>query len=77
MKKKELNNLRTKGVEELQKLLNEKMSDAIQSKVKMKVSKEKNLKHVKMLRRDISQISTLLEQKKFESSVVEEKEDKS
>jgi ribosomal protein L29 len=65
MKLKELNSLRNKEIQELQKLLSEKKIEALQAKAGIKVSKEKNLKHVKMLKRDISQIFTILSEKKF------------
>lgn len=60
MKSKELNSLRNKDTQELKKLLDKKIMEAFQVKVNIKVSKDKNLKHVKMLKRDISQIATIL-----------------
>ncbi len=65
MKIKELNNLRTKEINELEKLLNKKIAEVMQVKVRIKVSKEKNLKHVKMLKQDVSQILTILMEKKL------------
>ena len=75
MKSKELNDLRTKDVKELQKLLNKKVADAVQAKVKTKVSKEKNLKNVKMLKRDISQILTIMNEKRLIQEEIENKKE--
>lgn len=65
MKIKELKTLREKSIQELRKLLDKKILEIMQVKTKIKVSKEKNLKHVKMLKRDISQINTILREKEL------------
>ena len=65
MKRKDLNSLRTKNIQELEKFLNEKRTEIMKVRVRTKVSKEKNLKHVKMLKRDISQVYTILTEKRL------------
>lgn len=63
MKKKELKNFRAKEVKELEKSIKEKDVELIEMKASMSVAKAKNLKKVKMLRREISQIATVLREK--------------
>jgi ribosomal protein L29 len=75
MKSKELNDLRTKDIKELQKLLDKKVAGAVQAKIKTKVSKEKNLKNVKMLKRDISQILTIMSEKRLVQEGIEKKKE--
>ena len=65
MKSKDLNSLRTKNIQELEKFLDEKRTEIMKVRVRTKVSKEKNLKHVKMLKRDISQVFTILTEKRL------------
>lgn len=65
MKLKELNSLRAKDLKEINALINKKVSEIRQAEVKNKVSKEKNLKRIKMLRRDVSQIKTILREKEM------------
>ena len=75
MKSKEVKNLRTKSKDGLKKILDKKMSDLMQVKVKLKVAKEKNLKRVKMLRCEISQVKTIIREKELiEQSSEAEKE---
>lgn len=73
MKLKEINDLRGKGEKDIRKLLEEKRSEIAKTEVKRKVSKEKNLKRVKMLKRDVSRILTILAEKKFVTEAVNEK----
>ncbi len=68
MKSNELKSLRAKDIKELEKALKEKNLKLIETRAGRKVSKNKNLKQVKILRRDISQIATILTEK----SLVEE-----
>lgn len=65
MKLKEIKNLRSKEIKELEKLVNEKVAEIMKLKVRAKVSKEKNLKHVKMLRREVAQLLTIISEKKL------------
>jgi ribosomal protein L29 len=74
MKKKEINNLRSKKVKELIKMLNKKRTEAMQIKAKLKVSKEKDLKKVKNLRRDIAQIKTVIREKELIGEEVKQEE---
>ena len=65
MKKKQLKSIRAKEEKELKKILDDKRKSASELYAKMKVGQEKNLKKVKMLRRDISQILTILREKEI------------
>lgn len=76
MKIKELNSLRTKETDELEKLLAGKKAEVMKVQVKVKVSKDKNLKHVKSLKRDISQLSTILAEKRLVEQDIETKDNK-
>lgn len=76
MKIKELNSLRTKDTDELEKLLSGKKAEVMKVQVKVKVSKDKNLKHVKSLKRDISQLSTILAEKRLVEQDIETKDNK-
>lgn len=71
MKKKELGSLRSKSEAELNKLISEKEKDFLRLSAEIKAGKEKNLKSVKNIRRDISQLKTVLRElalSKIESS---------
>jgi len=65
MKKKELKSIRAKEEKEIEKILDDKRKSASELYAKIKVGQEKNLKKVKMLRRDISQILTILKEKEI------------
>ncbi len=65
MKKKELTNLLTKDVEYLTELIAKKRIEFTKTKAEMKVSKEKNLKKTKNLRRDLAQLLTILKEKEI------------
>jgi ribosomal protein L29 len=65
MKKKELKSIRAKEEKEIKKILDDKRKSAVELYAKMKVGQEKNLRKVKMLRRDISQILTILREKEI------------
>ena len=65
MKKKQLKSIRAKEEKEIKKILDDKRKSASELYAKMKVGQEKNLRKVKMLRRDISQILTILREKEI------------
>ena len=80
MKKKELTNLLTKDVEYLTDLVAKKRIEFTKIKAEMKVSKEKNLKKTKNLRRDLAQVLTILKEKEIfqkEKSNTEKEDTKS
>lgn len=72
MKKKDLNTLKEKEIEVLRKLLTEKIAEAKKTTSEMYSGNEKNLKKVKMIRREIAQISTAIREKE----IVKEEEGK-
>lgn len=76
MKPKELNSLRTKTGEELQEMVDKKQTEILQQKMKMGVSKGKNLKQVKILKKEVSQILTLINEKKFTQEEIDDKKEK-
>lgn len=65
MKKKQLKSIRTKEEKEIKKILDDKRKSASEFYAKMKVGQEKNSRKVKMLKRDISQILTILKEKEI------------
>lgn len=65
MKTKELRDLRTKDLKEIEKLVITKKLELIRGKAEGKVGKEKNLKKAKNLRRDISQLLTVIREKEI------------
>jgi ribosomal protein L29 len=65
MKRKALNELKTKTLPELKKIVQEKNISSIKAKAEMKAGKEKNLKRSKFLRRDVAQILTIISEKSF------------
>ena len=74
MKKDELNSLKKKNKEELNKLLEEKQVELLKVRAEMKVGKEKNLKKVKLLRKYVAQVKTVLRLQEIVSGVqLEEK----
>jgi len=72
MKKKELNELRGSDLKVLTKLVSDKRRDLVKTKVDMSVSKEKNLKKVKLLRHDVAQLLTLIKETKLIEGGTEE-----
>ncbi|OGM28080.1 50S ribosomal protein L29 [Candidatus Woesebacteria bacterium RIFCSPLOWO2_01_FULL_39_61] len=60
MKKKEKTELRKKTQEELVQSLGDKKLELQKAMTNMKAGKEKNLKKVKLIRREIAQISTII-----------------
>ena len=77
MKKKELKDLKVKGLKELGKLVSQKKLELSESYAKIKAGQEKNLKKAKNLRRDVAQTLTIIREKELleqESEGVEEQE---
>lgn len=71
MKRKDLLDLKTKEVKDLNKILGEKKAELEKVMVNVPAGKEKNLKKANNLRRDISQILTIIREKE-----IREKEEK-
>jgi len=65
MKKKEMNEVKAKDIKEMEKIISEKKIDIIKTRAQVVTSKEKNLKKIKMAKRDISQISTIIREKQI------------
>lgn len=65
MKRKDLVDLKTKEVKDLNKILADKKTELEKVLVNVSAGKEKNLKSAKNLRRDISQILTIVQEKKI------------
>ena len=65
MKKAELTKLRAKGVDVLKKMAADRRIELTKVKADTKAAREKNLKKVKNLRRDIAQILTLVREKEL------------
>jgi ribosomal protein L29 len=65
MKLKAVQELRTKEIEKLRKEAVEKELEFFKFNAEIKVSKEKNLKKGKNLRRDLSQILTIIREKEL------------
>lgn len=76
MKKRDLNDLRKKSIEELVKKVESLKSEMLETKAKVKAGKEKNLKKAKNLKVDISQIQTIIRQKQIteKNDIKKEKE---
>ena len=68
MRKKELASFREKDTEKLHKEAEGKKFEIIKTLSEAKASKEKNLKKVKFLRRDLAQILTLIREKEIQES---------
>ena len=80
MKKKDIESLRTKGKDELLKIVAERRLEADKAKAEVKAGTQKNIKKVTNLRREIAVILTILTEKslmekteKQEETVKEEK----
>jgi len=65
MKKSELNLLRQKDLKELRGLVEEKKKEAVKLFAKIKSGKEKNVKSLKILRKDIARILTIIREKEI------------
>jgi len=65
MKKKDLNNLKSKDQSEINKKIEELEKDAINKKIELKMGKLKNFHKVKSIRKSIAQLKTMLVIKKL------------
>jgi len=65
MKKKDIETLRGKEVAEIKKALAGKRADLIKAQVEMYGGKEKNLKKVKNLRREVAQMLTIIKEREI------------
>ena len=65
MKINELTKLRTKEVTELEKLVEDKKQKVVEVVAKRTVGKENNLKVARNIRKDISQLLTIISEKKL------------
>lgn len=65
MRKKSLEDLKSKDLTELVKEAQAKKLEIAKADVEMRAGKEKNLKKVKNLRRDLAQILTFIREKEF------------
>lgn len=65
MKIRELQNIRTKGIDDLKKDLKEKKLTLIKVRSEIKIGREKNLKKAKNLGKDIAQVSTIIKEKEI------------
>ncbi len=63
MAKQNLADLRKKEVAELAKIITEKRKEAIEQKIELGMGKEKNVRKVKNLRREIAQLITISKEK--------------
>ena len=63
MKIKELKDLRTKEIKDLNALVAKKKVEVIKNAVKISGAKEKNLKLLKMAKKEIAQILTIIKEK--------------
>lgn len=74
MKTKEFGNLKIKEIKELKALIFKKKLELIKIQVKMHSGKEKNLKKIWALKKEVSQILTLIKEKEFiENNKIQEK----
>ncbi|KKU03755.1 MAG: 50S ribosomal protein L29 [Candidatus Woesebacteria bacterium GW2011_GWC2_47_16] len=73
MKRKDLVDLKTKEIKDLNKILADKKAELEKVMVNIRAQKEKNLKKASHLRRDVSQVLTLISEKKIlEKEVVKQ-----
>ena len=72
MKKRDLQEIRSKKVAELDKIVAKKRQESVLADAKMKTGQEKKIKKVKNLRREIAQILTIIREKQ----ILEKKEKK-
>jgi ribosomal protein L29 len=75
MKRKEFNDLRSKTIKDLSKMVSEKKLEAEKIKMKILGGKEKNLKVHKNLSREIAKILTLIREKEIIESLQPKNED--
>lgn len=65
MKKKEFTDLKTKSVKDLLKMVYTKTQEVGKKQMEISGGKEKNLKSVSSLRRDIAQLLTIVKEKQI------------
>ena len=65
MKIKEFKDLKLKDASVLVKIVNDKKKELEKAMVEIKVTKEKNLKKAKMVRREIAQLLTVIREKEI------------
>lgn len=65
MKKNDLATLRQKEVKDLEKMLKEKKAEVAKTEINTVAGKEKNVKKANNLRREISQILTLIREREI------------
>ena len=66
MKKKDLTEIKTKTIEDLNKLIPEKEKQKAQTKLEQKLGKIKNVHQVNQIKKDLAQIKTILSRKRIE-----------
>jgi ribosomal protein L29 len=65
MKRKDFNEMKSKTIKELMKLVSEKKLEAAKKKMEAASGKEKNFKSFRNLRREIAKILTLIREKEI------------
>jgi len=76
MKKKDLTGIRSKTKKDLFKLIEKKSLEHAKVRAATKAGQEKNLKKVKLIRHEVSQIMTVLREKEIVDKLSEKKEEK-
>lgn len=76
MKKKDLKTLRTKSDKEMEKTLDKKRKELMETFLKTKTGQEKNTKAVRNLRKDIAQILTIKKEKEIVEGMQKKEEEK-
>lgn len=66
MKKKDLTEIKTKTIEDLNKLIPEKEKQKASTKLEQKLGKIKNVHQVNQIKKDLAQIKTILSRKRIE-----------
>lgn len=66
MKKKDLTEIKTKTIEDLNKLIPEKEKQKASTKLEQKLKKIKNVHQVNQIKKDLAQIKTILSRKRIE-----------
>lgn len=65
MKTKEFKSIKIKEIKELKNLVSKKKLELIKNQVKILSGKEKNLKKIWALKKEIAQLLTVIKEKKF------------
>lgn len=68
MKKKQLNELKGKNLNELEKMIKEKVKQLVNLKMQLKTGKLKNFNTYQQERHSLARIKTLISEKKLKSS---------